>query len=70
MARLRHQSVFFDYADVPAAPLSSVPRLWSRPLAATLEQLKAEGAGLDEDLVRVLLDYQVLIPGDDLSDNA
>ena len=68
-ARLTHPSLFYDFADVPAAPLSSLRKLEGRPLADALAELRAAGVALDDELVRTLLDYRVLVPAP-LSDDA
>jgi hypothetical protein len=59
-ARLRHRSVPHDFADVPSAPLACLSRLTSRPLAEALGDLQREGVAVDVELVRKLLDYEVL----------
>jgi hypothetical protein len=59
--RVRHQGVPLDWLDVPEAIAREVPRFERGPAKAILAELRAEGVPIDDELVRRLLDWQVLV---------
>jgi hypothetical protein len=70
MARVRHSSVLYDFVEVPSEALAALPKLESRPLADALAELRQAGLAFDEELVRTLIDYQLLVAREDVSDAA
>jgi hypothetical protein len=56
-ARVRNASSPHDALDVPASVIDAAQRIAGVPLAA----LRAEGASLDEAMIRRLMDWELLV---------
>lgn len=54
-----------DALELPTALLDLLPRLSGRPTAEALAELRAEGVELTPDLLRALLDFEILVADPD-----
>jgi hypothetical protein len=58
--RVHHQGVPLDWLDVPEKVAQNALRFESGPLAEVLAEMRAEGIPIDDELVRKLVEWQVL----------
>jgi hypothetical protein len=60
--RLKNHVSPYDFVDVPVAALTAATRIADRPLAEARAELAAEGLDLDDESLRWLIDFEVLVP--------
>jgi hypothetical protein len=58
--RVRHQSVPFDWLDIPDSLARNLSRFERAPVRQVLPALQSEGVPIDEAMVRKLVEWQVL----------
>lgn len=60
--RLKSNTALYDFVDVPDTAVPAAARILDRPLEQARADLAAEGLELDDETLRWMLDFEILVP--------